>query len=101
MVESVSNPNMHYGNVDVGVIIPPDKLPHKVIYSSKEGQRIYNDMQRDLYENSKKAQPPKRKFPLVLKILGGIIAFCAGIIFLGKKFNIGIFKKKAPLNNTN
>ncbi|MBR1423994.1 hypothetical protein IJ579_00350 [bacterium] len=94
MVDSV-NSNMHYGTTDVGILTPPDKLPKTTLYSYTEGQKMYNDMQHDIYVNSKKSKPKKKGFPLVLKITAAIGA-TVGLI-LGRKaiFNFfkGIFNK--------
>ena len=85
MVEQVDNPankSMHYGNHSVGILNPPNRLPKCVLYSAREGDKMFN-----LYVGQKKAKPPERhKFPLILKIagviaiLGGIVLSCKGIL---------------------
>ena len=71
MVEQIDNPAnkiMHYGSTNVGVLYPPDKLPKVQVYSYKEGEQIYNQMQYDLYQTQKQAKAPeKHKFPTILK----------------------------------
>lgn len=95
MVEQIDNPAnkaMHYGNPNMGVLNPPDHLPKVQLYSWKEGDRIYNQMQQDLYQSSKHARPPKRhKFPMILKILfgGAFISFA-----IANRKNIFNFIKK-------
>ena len=100
MVDHVSNPNMHYKTTNVGILNPPDKLPKKTVYSYAEGQRMYNEMQNDIYDNYKKANPPKKKFPLVLKILGAITAL--GVLFATRKsilqFVKGLFGEKPKIS---
>lgn len=84
VVEQIDNPanrNMHYGdNVPVGTISAPNSLPKRVLYSNKEAERIYNDMQYDIYQTQKHTKKPsKGKFPMVLKILIGA-GLLAGIV---------------------
>ncbi len=93
MVEQVDNPankSMHYGNHSVGILNPPNKLPKCVLYSAREGDKMFNQMEHDLYVGQKKAKPPERhKFPLILKIAGAI-AILGGIVFSGKGILSGI-----------
>lgn len=84
VVEQIDNPanqNMHYGDkVPVGTISAPNSLPKRVLYSNKEAERIYNDMQYDIYQTQKHTKKPsKGKFPMVLKILIGA-GLLAGIV---------------------
>ena len=87
-VENPANKHMHYGDYTVGALNPPDYIPKYRIYSYTEGEKIYNEIQHDLYVESKKAKPYRKKgFPLVLKILGAIAALGAvitGILKLRK-----------------
>jgi hypothetical protein len=83
VVEQIENPAnraMHYGDKPpVGTIKAPERLPKKVVYSNTEANRIYNQIQRDIYTDEKKAKPREyAKFPTILKILIGtsIIAGC-------------------------
>ncbi len=99
MVEQIDNPAnkiMHYGSTNVGVLYPPDKLPKVQVYSYKEGEQIYNQMQYDLYQTQKQAKAPeKHKFPTILKIGFTSIALCSAIIFKKdiSKFIKNLFKK--------
>ena len=81
-IENPANKHMHYGDKPpIGVVNAPNKLPKKVLYSNAEAERIYNQMQYDIYQSQ------KRKFPMVLKIILGTLTICGGIIFrkdLGK-----------------
>lgn len=83
MVEQIDNPankSMHYGNHRVGLLNPPDKLPKTVLYSGREGDRMFNQMEHDLYVGQKHANPPERhKFPLILKIIGGATVLLSGM----------------------
>ena len=86
VVEQISNPankHMHYGDKPpIGVINAPDKLPKKVVYSNEQAERIYNEMQYDLYQSEKHAKPPKKgEFPTVLKIIIGGVGLTLGITF--------------------
>lgn len=88
-IENPANKHMHYGDKPpIGVVNAPNKLPKKVLYSNAEAERIYNQMQYDIYQSQKHTKPPKKgKFPMVLKIILGTLAICGGIIFrkdLGK-----------------
>jgi|GEM_PF-1619053 hypothetical protein len=84
VVEQIDNPanrNMHYGDkVSVGTISAPSSLPKRVLYSNKEAERIYSEMQHDIYQTQKHTKKPsKGKFPMVLKILIGA-GLLAGIV---------------------
>ncbi len=100
MVEQVDNPankSMHYGNINVGVLTPPNKLPKVELYSAKKANEEYNQMQRDLFINQQKAKPPhdRKKFPTILKILGGVTLISSVILFKKQVWNFikNIFKK--------
>lgn len=86
VVEQIKNPankSMHYGDKPpIGVITAPDKVPKKVLYSNAQAERIYNQMQYDLYQSEKHAKPPKKgEFPLILKILTGSAGIILGITY--------------------
>ena len=69
----VANPNMHYqtsGKI-VTVISPPDKLA-TVKPSDLLPKEKYKDLAGDKITLSHKKQTEGRKFPMVLKIIGGI-----------------------------
>ena len=92
-IDNPANKHMHYDTrTPVGVITPPDKLPSVVVYSTIEGEKIFNQMEHDLYVGRKNAKKLNTyKFPQVLKIFGGI-ALAAGAIIFRK--DIGKFLKK-------
>lgn len=100
MVEQVDNPankSMHYGNISVGVLTPPNKLPKVELYSTKKANQEYNQMQYDLFVNQQKAKPPhdRKKFPTILKFIGGLTVISSVILFKKQIFNYikSIFKK--------
>lgn len=85
-IENPANRAIRYepDRILVKSIAVPDRLPKKVLYSNQEANRIYNEIERDIYESQKRAKPySENKFPAVLKILGGAIALFA-VIFKGK-----------------
>ena len=92
MVEGISSSNISYGISNLGVLNPPNELPKPHIYSDIEAEQRYHQMQNDLYLNSKKAHKPKRKFPAILKILGGL-ALLAGSCLLIHKPITGLYEK--------
>ena len=57
MVVEVTNPannGMHYGDKPAVSVIPvPDKLPNRILYTNVEANRIYNDLQYDIYQTQK------------------------------------------------
>ncbi len=98
MVEQIDNPAnkiMHYGNSSVGILTPPDKFPSVQLYSYKEGERIYNQMQYDIYQKQKHAKPPEKGFPAILKIAFTGIAISSLAIFRKDitKFVKNLFKR--------
>lgn len=86
-IENPANKSMKYGErILVKSIDVPDRLPQKVLYSPQEANRIYNEIENDIYEGQKRAKPyQKTKFPTVLKIIGGAIGLSV-IILKGKTF---------------
>lgn len=93
VVEQIDNPanrSMHYGDrVPVGTIAAPNTLPKRVLYSNKEAERIYNEMQYDIYQTQKHTKKPsKGKFPMVLKIVIGV-----GLLASVVSFRKGIWSK--------
>lgn len=103
MVEQLDNPankSMHYGTLNVGVLNPPDRLPKVQLYSYREGERIYNQMQHDLYQGQKHAKPPeKHKFPTILKIITGAVIISSVLVFPKNilKSIKNIFKKQPKI----
>ncbi|MBD5401945.1 hypothetical protein HDR58_03965 [bacterium] len=100
--ENSTNSHMHYGQpYTIGVLNPPDRLPRVTVYSFKEGEKQYRQMEYDIYQGSKKAKAPeKHKFPKVLKILGGIVIAAGAFIFRKNILNSikGLFKKSPTTN---
>lgn len=87
MVVEVTNPDnnpMHYGDWPaVKIVSAPDKLPNRVLYTNVEANRVYNDLQYDIYKTQKEhnrllKKPKTKTLILVLSSLG-VIAL--GIIF--------------------
>lgn len=77
------NKHMHYEKpLNVGILNPPDRLPKVVVYSKADADYRYKVMQNDIYESYKQAsEPPKKGFPTILKIAGGLIITAGAIIF--------------------
>ena len=98
--ENIANRPMHYEEVQMGIIHPPDKMPVATVYSAREGRMRYNHMQHDLYEGQKKAKPPQKKTPKIIKILLGIAAITGLIVFRKKIYNFfkDIFKKPETIS---
>ncbi len=82
-IENPANKNMHYGDKQpVGVITAPDRLPKRTLYSNIEAERMYNQLQYDIYETQKHTKPPKKgDFPTVLKFVTGTLTAGAAIVF--------------------
>ena len=100
MVVEVANPlnqKMHNGDKPVvGVIPASDALPNRVLYTNANANRVYNDIQYDIYQGVKNASPPKKGgFPPVLKILAAAVLLGTAIIFRKNiwKFCKNIFRK--------
>ncbi len=84
-IENPANKSMHYGDeVFAKNLSMPDKLPKKMLYSDREAEQRYNEIQADIFQKQKKAKPKEVvKFPMVLKILLGVGATLA-LLFKGK-----------------
>lgn len=81
-VENPANSPMHYNNsVNVGVVVPPDRIPIKNSYSYFDGVQLYNKLDYDSYVLQQQVKPNKGKFPPVLKVLGGLL--CSGALIFG------------------
>ncbi len=85
MVEKLQTDNplnnpMHYGEHQIGVLNPPDKLPGVELYSYQKTLQNYSQLQSDIYQKRKKSDPlNKRKFPTGLTIVGAVLL--TGVIF--------------------
>ncbi len=93
-LENPANKAMHYGNgrILVSTMEVPNTLPKKTVYSAREADIIHDRIERDIYDGIKKAKPyEKTKFPMVLKILGGIIGLSA--IIFNRKALLNAIKK--------
>lgn len=102
MVEQIDNPAnkiMHYGNPNVGILNPPDKFPVVQVYSYKEGEKIYNQMQYDIYQKQQKAKPPEKNFPTILKIGFFGIGISSLVLFRKDitKFVKNLFKRHSKI----
>lgn len=96
VVEQINNPankQMHYGDKPpIGVVNTPNKPPKKVLYSNAEAERLFNELQYDIYQSQKHTKAPKKgKFPTVLKIILGSLGLCSAVIF--RKDLIKLVKK--------
>lgn len=81
-IDNPANKSMHYGQLNIGVLNPPDSIPKVTLYSEREADKRYHEMQFDIYEKQKHAKPPKRaKFPSILKYLGAIIGITGAVVF--------------------
>ena len=85
-VVSVNNPvnnSMHYGQKPVvGIIVPPDKLPSKMLFSAMDELQHYKHIEADLYQGELQAKPKKKGFPQVLKFTLGTIAVWLSYVVL-------------------
>ena len=96
MVVEVSNPMnnpLHNGkdNLYVKTIDAPDSLPNRVWYSNTEANKMYNQIEHDIYVDTKKAK--KRKNRVFLKVLGWVAAGCGVVGAIIYRKNIGAFFK--------
>ena len=84
-IDNPANKSMHYGDqVFAKDLTMPDKLPTKTLYSDREAEQRYNQIQADIFQKQKKAKPKEIiKFPMILKILLGVGGTLA-VLFKGK-----------------
>lgn len=84
-IENTANTNMHYGTKPPVInYTAPDKLPAKIVYSPREADVKFKEIQNDIYQGEKKAKPLQtNKFPMILKILLGGAGLYA-LLFKGK-----------------
>ena len=102
MVVEVSNPlnnPMHYGmdNLYVKTTDAPDSLPKKVWYSEPEAQKMYGEMEHDIYIGVKKAKKKDRKtFGKIVLWLAVSCGVVSAIIYRKNisSFLTNLFKKK-------
>ena len=84
-VENPANKYMHNGNQTlVGVLNPPQKPLIKKLYSYFDGQKLYNDLQYDVWVKSEKAHPKKKGVPTIIKLCTGVLAVGA-LVLCGTK----------------
>jgi len=102
MVDSnfyVNNPlnnSMKNGEFNIGVISPPDFIPQYSIYKPSEGYKIYDTLQKDVYQETSKATPPKKSgLPKIFKYIFGTIALATLCLFAKNPISklISRFKK--------
>ena len=92
-VENPANKPMHYGDKPiVGVFSPPEKLPHKTVFSATKEIERFNQIQQDIFFAQSKATPKKKGTPKIIKIALGTIA--AWLAYVAVKEPIGKFLKK-------
>lgn len=108
MVVEITNPrnqHMHNGDKPVaGVIAASDSLPNRILYTNTYANRVYNDMQYDIYKSAKKTKSPKEKgFTNVFIVLSALIALGTAIKFRKNIYDFAknlyakiksVFKKK-------
>lgn len=92
-VENPANAPMHNNQrVNLGVLYPPNHLPVKNLYSYFDGVNLFRQLDYDSYMLQKQAKPKKGKFPVVLKVIGGLLA--VGLLYkTGIKGIKKLFKK--------
>ena len=99
VVEMANSLNRHMHNGDkpvVGVIAAPDALPNRVLYTNTNANRVYNDLQYEIYQDEKHASPPKKSaLPPVLVLVLGLAGIGTAIVFRKKiyAFCKGAFSK--------
>ena len=91
MVDSnfyVNNPlnnSMKNGEINIGVVSAPDYIPQYHIYKPSEGYQMFDTLQKDVFQETQKAKPKKKKsLPKILKYLLGT-TIIAGICLIAKK----------------
>lgn len=94
MVVEVANPinkSMHSGDKPpVSLVEAADKLPNRVLYTNVEANRIYNELQYDIYQTQKEHN---RTINSPKKRTGLIVAVCfTGIVITGIIFRKNISK---------
>lgn len=90
-IDNPANKSMHYGDeVFVKNLKMPDKLPSKTLYSDREAEQRFNQIQADIFEKQKHAKPKEvTKFPMILKIL--LLGSSAlALLFKGKSIFKGL-----------
>ena len=95
-VTNPANSPMHYGDYPVvGIIKPPDALPNRILYTNAEANRVYNDIQYDIYQTQKEhdriIKKPKNWSTFFKIVVGAALATLA-IVY---RKNIAQFFKSA------
>ncbi|MCM1339333.1 MAG: hypothetical protein NC191_06655 [Muribaculaceae bacterium] len=98
--KNLPNQNMHYGVKNVVGIIDdvPNKINKRSFYSKEESIKLAEKSQHDAYvKRADTFNVEKGEFPLVLKILGGVIG-AASLVFWHKSIWKGLvnFVKNLP-----
>lgn len=87
MVVEVANPSnspMHYGDKPaVTTLTAPDALPNRVLYTNVEANRIYNELQYDIYQTQKRHDSliKKPKGKTWLKIAAAVALVTLAVVF--------------------
>ena len=84
-VENPVNKSMHSGDKPpVSVIEAANKLPNRVLYTNTDANRVYNELQYDIFQTQKEHDralnsPKKKKGIIVAALFAGVVV--TGIIF--------------------
>ena len=83
MVAEYSNKNMNYEKAfTYPVAITPQPIVWHSQYNSQCGRILYDETEKDVFFKIATAPPPKKKgIPSILKIIGGVAAGAAILIF--------------------
>ena len=74
-VNNSSNNYMHNGQKPVvGIIVPPDKLPNKILFSAMDELRHFKQIEADMYQGQLNTKPHKKGLPKIIKIALGAVA---------------------------
>lgn len=88
---STANPHMKAPELNVGVIVPPDKFVKPVLFSDKEASQKFNKINQDVYQMQK-----KYSFQETKKTPKSVFYFLGAGVLTGLGFLIrAMIKKKA------
>ena len=91
-VDNPANNFMKYDSWHLESVTPPDSLPKYRIYSNEETQRLYNQLEQDIYQKYNKIEPKKKGFPKILKYFIGI-GLATLLAFISKEPIMNLFTK--------
>lgn len=94
-INNNSNNNIVVNDKRIAILDTPGKVPSQEVYSYAKTQQMHRQVEQDVYQSGDLIKAPQKKFPKVLKILGGILGISALVIFRKNIYNAikGIFKK--------